>query len=70
MGTVEGKLVAIEGNVTKIATIETNLGYLKADVSSLLESHGTQTTLIYIAILLALIAAVAATINFVKMKKA
>jgi PKD repeat protein len=66
LGTIQGKVIAIEGNVTKIATIETDLGTVKVDVSNLSGSQGNLTTLIYVVILLALVAAAAAVIGLIK----
>jgi len=76
LGTLHGKVLAIEGNVTKIATIQTDLGIVKADVSDILkttssvsEKQGTLISLVTAAIILALLAAAASLFILLKIRK-
>jgi len=76
LGTLHGKVLAIEGNVTKIATIQTDLGIVKADVSDILkttssvsEKQGTLISLVTAAIILALLAAAASLSILLKIRK-
>jgi len=75
LGNLEGIVKRIEGNVTKIATIETDLGTLQADVTEIIEetsqmsgNQGTIVNLLYITIILALIAAIASIYTLMKRK--
>lgn len=56
LGTISGKVTAIEGNV---ATIKTDVGTIKADVSSVKGFLPVDMTPVWIAVVLALIAAIA-----------
>ncbi|MGF3498013.1 MAG: hypothetical protein ACQXXL_00055 [Candidatus Methanosuratincola sp.] len=56
LGTLSGKVTAIEGNV---ATIKTDVGTIKADVSSVMGFLPVDMTPVWIAVVLALIAAIA-----------
>lgn len=56
LGTISGKVTAIEGNV---ATIKTDVGTIKADVSNVKGFLPVDMTPVWIAVVLALIAAIA-----------
>jgi len=71
LGTIEGKIVSIEGDIvtietdigtleTDVGTLGTDVGTLQGDVSSVKGSQETFSTLLYIALALALIAAIGA----------
>jgi len=71
LGTIEGKIVSIEGDIvtiktdigtleTDVGTLGTDIGTLQGDVSSVKGSQEAFSTLLYIVVALALIAAIGA----------
>jgi len=76
LGTIQGEITAIGGDTANIATIKTDLGTVKADVSEvkgttsdITGNMGTLITLMYVAIVLALIAAIGAILSLLQMQK-
>ena len=62
LGTISGKVTAIEGNV---ATVKTDVGTIKADVSTVKGFLPVDMTPVWIAVVLALIAAIASIYSIV-----
>jgi len=73
VGTLQGTVTSISNGVatiqTGVGTLQTNVGNLQTDVTSTKDSTAGVPTLVYIAIVLALVAAIAAVASIVLMRR-
>jgi hypothetical protein len=73
IGTLQGTVTSINGNVatiqTGVGTLQTSVADLKPEVTAAKDNTGSLSMLLYVAIILALVAAIAAVASIVLMRK-